>query len=82
MSQKSSGSKLLAALAIIATGALVLSAAGCAQLGACEGHSDILDSWYCYDDWTEDECDAYDVERVNDASWNFHGGDTCTELGH
>ena len=61
--------------------ALSFACIGCNPLGACEGTSGILGTTYCYDDWTEDECDDYDAEEVNDARWNFHAGETCSDLG-
>ncbi len=69
--------------AICAAALLLSLTAGCeGELGACEGWSDILSSGYCYDDWTEDECDDYDAEGVNGADWHFHGGQTCSERGY
>lgn len=39
------------------------------------------DQVYCYDGWDESECDAYDADNVNGASWTFHGGQTCADRG-
>lgn len=50
--------------------------------GACEGYSDILDSWYCYDDWTRSECNEYDIQEINAADWTFYAGETCWDLGY
>jgi hypothetical protein len=72
--------KVSLVLSIVVSVALLFASA-CAPLGACEGYSDILGSSYCYDDWTEDECDDYDAEEVNGADWSFHPGDTCADLG-
>jgi hypothetical protein len=58
----------------------MFAASGCAPLGACDGTSGILGTYYCYDDWTEDECDDYDALEVNDARWTFHAGLTCSDL--
>ena len=67
---------------VLVLSCIALGAAGCASEGACAGHSDILDSEYCYDGWDRSECDEYDAEGVNDASWNFYPGDTCWDLGY
>jgi len=53
----------------------------CGGTGACHGYSPTFDEDYCYDDWTEDECDEWDVEQVNAAAWNFHAGQSCAERG-
>lgn len=63
--------------ALLALGLLLL--AGCESLGACEGYSSILNKTYCYDDYTEEECDDYDSQEVNGANWNFYPGETCAE---
>lgn len=71
------GTKLALLVLVVAS---IMGGAGC--LGACEGTSGILGTHYCYDDFSSAECDDYDSEGVNDASWNFHPGETCWDLGY
>jgi len=58
----------------------VVAGSGCSSTGACEGTDGVFGHSYCYDDWTEDECDDYDAQQVNGANWTFHSGDTCADL--
>lgn len=73
-------SKALWVLSALVIAATMVTVGGCNPLGACDGTSGILGTYYCYDDWTEDECDDYDALGANDASWTFHAGSTCGDL--
>lgn len=61
---------------------MVLAAAlavGCGP-GLCEGTGGIVDE--CKQGWDRSECEAWDTEEVNGASWEFHGSGTCEGLGY
>jgi len=32
---------------------------------------------YCYSGWAKNECQAYNRDEVNGASWSFHSGQSC-----
>lgn len=59
---------------------LVMST-GC-SVGACLGEDGLFGHTYCYSDFDESECDDYASEGVNDATWSFHAGQTCDDLGY
>ena len=49
------------------------------RTGVCYGYSNDYSSTYCYDDWTQEECDEWfnNFEDVN--VWFFHRGQTCAD---
>jgi hypothetical protein len=60
---------------------LSLLLAGCIieeTLGACEGHA--KHEVFCYDDFTREECEQYDLDGHLDAYWEYHPGLFCDEL--
>jgi hypothetical protein len=52
--------------------------AGCGGVGSCASSGGIVDE--CKQDWTEAECDDWDNQEVNGASWSF-SSDTCDDRG-
>ncbi len=70
-------SNLLHAAALLTAAAGLTLAAGCT--GSCEGTGGLVDE--CKEGWTQEECDEWDAEEVNDADWTFHAG-SCEALGY
>jgi hypothetical protein len=67
-------------LASFLTTAVVVPLWGCGnQLGACVGTGGIVDE--CKEGWTRDECEDWDAQEVNDASWSWHSK-SCEKLGY
>ena len=52
----------------------------CAGVGACVGVKGL--SNYCKNGWTEAECTDWNNQGINGATWNFHAGQTCEDLGY
>jgi len=73
--------RLIAYIAGFAGIALLNSHCGKMRTGACTGYSDLFDKTYCYDGWTDADCEEYDDNEVNGASWYFYAGQTCEERG-
>jgi hypothetical protein len=68
---------------IFTVAAFMFVAAGCgASAGACLGVNGLFDNNYCSNDLDESECSVYSDEGVNGASWSFHSGRTCGDLGY
>ena len=68
---------------ILTVGALIFVTPGCGgSPGACLGVNGIFDNDYCYNDFDQSECTVYSDEGVNGASWSFHSGRTCGDLGY
>ena len=61
--------------------ALLNSNCGKMKTGVCTGYSEIFNKTYCYDGWTEEDCDDYNDNEVNGATWYFYKGQTCSERG-
>jgi hypothetical protein len=70
---------ILFSLVTLPAAALVSCGSG---TGACVGSGGLLASPECKEDWDEAECEDWDAQEVNGASWTFHGGDTCDDLGY
>jgi hypothetical protein len=68
-------------IAVAALGATAVIACG-SGAGACVGTGGLLASPVCKEDWDEAECDDWDAQEINGASWSFNGGDSCTDLGY
>lgn len=60
---------------------VTLSACGGGS-GACVGTGGVQASPICKQDWDESECTDWDDQGINGASWSFHGGTSCEELGY
>lgn len=52
---------------------------GCGP-GLCEGTGGIVDE--CKEGWSRAECEEWDEEEVNGASWTYHGAGTCEGRGY
>ena len=64
--------------ALLVVTALALLA-GCGDsVGSCVASGGIVDS--CKQDWTEAECQTWNDQKVNDATWTF-SSDSCDSLG-
>lgn len=61
---------------------VALLVTGCGGVGACLGVNGIFGNDYCYSDFDEAECNDYRAQEINAASWTFHSGDTCADLGY
>lgn len=48
--------------------------------GLCEGTGGIVDE--CFEGWTQAECEEWDAEGVNGATWTFHGSGSCEARGY
>ncbi len=67
---------------VLTVAALVLVTPACGSVGACLGVNGIFDNDYCYNNFDQSECSVYSGEGVNGASWSYHGGSTCSDLGY
>ncbi len=70
-----------AILLVLGVGGLLCSS-GCASTGACVGAGGALSSPECKADWSESECNEWNSEAINGASWSYHAGDSCSDLGY
>jgi len=51
--------------------------------GACVGSGGtILLSPVCKQGWSQSECADWNSQGVDDASWNFHSGQSCSDAGY
>ncbi|MEE8408782.1 MAG: hypothetical protein V3T05_04180 [Myxococcota bacterium] len=71
---------VLSSMAMVLCG-LVVTGCG-AGTGACVGSGGVLSSPECKPDWDESECADWNSQQINDATWTFHGGDGCEDLGY
>ena len=68
---------------ILVLGLALFVAGNCtAAIGACAGYSTIFSKTYCYNDWSQADCDEYNTLEVNGASWAFYPDQTCGDLGY
>jgi hypothetical protein len=68
---------------ILACALLLLVSTACSSVGTCVGSGgDVLLSPVCKDGWSRAECQGWDAEGINGASWDFRGGATCEGLGY
>lgn len=67
--------------ALLSVAALGLAGCGSGP-GACVGIGSFTGNIYCYNDWDEADCEDHDANEVNGASWRFHEGKACSELGY
>jgi hypothetical protein len=77
MNKRSVWRRTVAIVAALTLAVMMLTGCG---LGACTGYSSILNRTYCYDDFTESECEDYDIEEVNGAHWTFYPDEFCSDL--
>jgi hypothetical protein len=65
-------------ITVVATTLATLTA--CGGSGLCEGTGGIVDE--CFEGWTRDECEEWDDESVNGASWTWHASGSCEDRGY
>lgn len=71
---------LFASMAMVLYGLAVTGCGG--GTGACVGSGGALSSPECKPDWDESECDDWNSQQINGATWTFHGGDACEDIGY
>ncbi len=55
---------------------------GCSVTGACVGTGGVLLFTECKEDWDQSECDSWNDQGINGATWTFHKGQSCPDLGY
>ena len=73
--------RLTVRLTLVVLSTMSATSCGGVETGVCTGYSDRYNKTYCFNDWTEEECDEWDDEEVNFADWHFHEDQTCSERG-
>ena len=63
------------ALGCLALGAL---ASACGGVGSCASSGGLVDE--CKQDWSKSECEDWNSQQVNGASWSY-SSDSCDERG-
>ena len=46
------------------------------------GAGGVLSSPECKQDWSESECADFNTQGVNGATWSYHDGQSCPDLGY
>lgn len=49
--------------------------------GVCTGFSKPLDTTYCYSRHAEQQCQSYNTQAMNGASWHWYEGQSCADRG-
>ncbi len=67
----------------LASAAMAAGLAACGgATGACVGTGGVLHSPVCKQDWSKNECDSFQTQGVNGATWTLQEGKQCQDLGY